>query len=138
MLAARTLNADGELADLPASEWRLCNAEVAVALATDVTRYGDIARHHLTHGPEKSVRPGAKMTCREAADALVTAGATQSDLDRAYSLDPTHPLIRLALASSQKNPARTVFLRDYDLKRLPGDLSPQLKARADELRKAVS
>ena len=138
MLAARTLDADGEPADLPASEWHRCNAEVAVALATDLTPYGDIARHHLTHGPGKPVRPGGKVTCREAADALITASATPADLDRAYSLDPTHPLIRLALASSRKNPARTVFLRDYDLSRLPAGLPPELRARADALRKAVS
>ena len=91
------------------------------------------AVHHLTHGLEKPVRPGAKMTCGEAADSLVIPGATQADLERAYALNPAHPLIHAALAAFQKNPARAAFLRDYGLKRLPAEL----KARADELRKSA-
>ncbi len=74
------------------------------------------------------------MTCREAADALVITGAMAADLERAYALHPAHPLIHLALAAVQKNPALRAFLRDYGLRRLPSDLAPEIQIRADALR----
>ena len=40
-------------------------------------------------------------------------------LDNAYSIDPAHPLIHLALAMVEDNEQTAAFLRDYDLKRLP-------------------
>jgi tetratricopeptide (TPR) repeat protein len=43
----------------------------------------------------------------------------KSILDNAYSIDPAHPLIHLALAMVEDNEQTVAFLRDYDLKRLP-------------------
>ena len=52
-------------------------------------------------------------------------------LDKAYPIDPAHPLIHLALAMVEDHEQPAAFLRDYDLKRLPGscayakDLDPK-------------
>ena len=43
----------------------------------------------------------------------------KSILDNAYSIDPAHPLIHLALAMVEEDKQTAAFLRDYDLKRLP-------------------
>lgn len=137
MLAARTLNADGEPADLPVDEWRRHRAAFEGSLATDTTRYGDIARHHLAHGAEKSIRPGMRTTCGEAADSLVVPGAPQADIERAYALHPAHPLIHLAIAAFQKDAARTAFLRNHGLERLPAELPQELTTRAEALRRAL-
>ena len=40
-------------------------------------------------------------------------------LDKAYPIDPAHPLIHLALAMVEDDEQTAAFLRDYDLKRLP-------------------
>lgn len=137
MLAARKLDADGVPADLPAVDWHLHHDALQAALGNDATRYGDIARHHFAYGSAKPVRPGAQTTCGEAADALIAPGANQADIERAYAIQPAHPLIALALAAFQKNPARTAFLRDHGLERLPANPAPELQTRADALRRAL-
>jgi hypothetical protein len=43
----------------------------------------------------------------------------QRILDNACAIDPSHPLIHLALAMVEDNEQSAAFLRDYDLKRLP-------------------
>ena len=45
-------------------------------------------------------------------------------------LDPSHPLIQLALARYEDDPNRAAFLRAYTLKRLPE--TPDLLRRAAE------
>jgi hypothetical protein len=137
MLAARTLNADGEPVDLPVAEWRRHRAALEGSLATDATRHGDFARHHLAYGPEKFIRPGVRTTCGEAADALIAPGATQADIERAYALHPAHPLIHLAIVAFQKDAARATFLRNHGLERLPVELPTGIAMRAEELRRAL-
>ena len=44
-------------------------------------------------------------------------------LDNAYPIDPTHPLIHVALAMVEGNEQTAAFLRDFDLKRLPESCS---------------
>jgi hypothetical protein len=46
-------------------------------------------------------------------------GRAKRILDNAYLIDPTHPLIHLALAMVEDREQTAAFLRDYDLKRLP-------------------
>jgi hypothetical protein len=110
---------------------------LAGTLPGDASRYGDIARYHLAHGAQKPLRPGEKTNCGEAADALIAPGATQADVERAYALNPSHPLVHLALAPFQKNPVRMAFLRDYDLERLTGNRAAEFRTRADALRRAL-
>jgi hypothetical protein len=127
-LGGRALNANGERAPLPPTEWQAYLDEVAEALKSDTSRYGEIARYYLTIGPAKPTHPGSPKTYGEVADALISTTASKDELEKAYSLDPVHPLVHLALARYESDSTRAAFLRDYDLKRLPDD--PALWVRA--------
>ena len=52
------------------------------------------------------------------------------EAERAYDLDPWHPLVHLALAGFDEVPIRADFPRQYSLDRLPND--PKLRQRAAE------
>lgn len=120
-LGGRSLNADGEPAPLPTADWNGYLKEVADALKTDTTRYGDVARYYLAIGSSRPTHPGSQITYGDVADSLISPAASKDDLERAYSLDPGHPLVHLALAQFESDSIRAGFLRDYDLKRLPDD-----------------
>ena len=117
------LNANGELDDMPLDMWLAHRAEVIEAMNSNTTRYGDIARYYLTPGIERPVRPGAKITCREAADSFISPDATRQQLERAYALNPAHPLVQIALARFTEDKAEAEFLRQYGLGRIPSSIS---------------
>jgi eukaryotic-like serine/threonine-protein kinase len=133
VIAAGTLTAEGELGELPVSIGLALRAEVLIAAKDDHDRYGDIARYHLTPGPGKPVRPGAKMTCREAADSLISADATSWQTEHAYALDPAHPLVQIALARFAESEAQADFLRGYGLDRIGSDVPAPIIRRAAAL-----
>ena len=54
----------------------------------------------------------------------------ENEAEHAYDLDPWHPLVHLALARFEKDPASADFLRRFSLDRLPND--PKLRKRAAE------
>lgn len=125
-----TLNADGVIEELSAAEWARLREEVRRCAASDMTRYGEIARYYLTPGHEKPVRPGAKVTSRQAADTLIVPGAPRLQLERAYALDPAHPLIHIALAQFEEEPGAAEFLRRYGLGRMSADAPAAMRERA--------
>ena len=118
VIVAGTLNADGQIEALPADVWLNLRAEVLDGASSDKSRYGDIARYHLTPGPSKPVRPGAAITCRQAADSLISPDATRTQIEHAYALDPSHPLIHIALARFAGNDSEAEFLRRYGIDRI--------------------
>ena len=79
----------------------------------------------------RTIWPGARQTVpqfivNEIQDARrfrVDQERAKRILDNAYPIDPTHPLIHLALAMVEGNKQTAAFLRDYDLKRLPESCS---------------
>ncbi|MFN0125574.1 MAG: protein kinase domain-containing protein [Verrucomicrobiales bacterium] len=136
IVASGTLNADGEIEALPAAEWARLSEDVRRSAASDLTRYGEIARYYVTVGHEKPVRPGAKVTSRQAADALILPGATLLQLERAYALDPAHPLIQIALAHFEEDPGAAEFLRRYGHARMSANASSAMRQRAAALQAA--
>ena len=119
-IATRALNGDGEpqTRTLPNGSHA---TQVTEAARQDATRYGDIARYHLTPGPEKPARPGATVTCGEAADSLITPEASRADIERAYEFYSGNPLIQIALANFEPDPTRAAFLREYGRKRIEAE-----------------
>ena len=74
----------------------------------------------------RSISPGSsrrpQFIIREIQDARrfrADRKQAKSILDKAYRIDPAHPLIHLALAMVEDDEQTAAFLRDFDLKRLP-------------------
>ncbi len=137
-LSLRQLNDDGELADLRETEVRRLMAEVRQGIASDRSRLADIARWFLAKPEDKSIRPGDSRHASDVADSLITPDAIEGDLERAYEINPAHPLIQLALARFEADPVRARFLRDYSLKRLASSSTPELGARSAEFLKLLN
>jgi hypothetical protein len=133
-VAQRTLDEEtGQLILLPSQTLGKMRTKVELGLTVDRTRYADIARWFLTASAARPLRPGSAKTASKVADELITDDAPPEDLNRAYDLDPTHPLIHLALAREANVAARARFLLEFGLKHFPADASPELKARAAAL-----
>jgi hypothetical protein len=101
-----------------------------------VVPFTDIARYWLTSGRRRPVFAGAKLTGGEVADSLIRPDTTQSEIEQASELDPSHALAQIALARSEPNPRRRTFLREFGFSRIAAASSaqqPLLRARAKEL-----
>jgi len=83
----------------------------------------------LTAPQDRPLFPGGKLTPRERADQELTKGTWQG-IANAYVLDPTHPLVHIAMAK-ETHKKRDAFLRAYGIARLPAD--PAIRARAAEM-----
>lgn len=77
-------------------------------------------------GPGGSLSPSFERTRRQEADRLIGLGSAESARD-AWSLDPTHPLVHLAMAA-HADPQLTVFYRGFALRHLPNDRMLRLRA----------
>jgi hypothetical protein len=53
-------------------------------------------------------------------------------IPESHDLDPTNPLVHLALAQKEDNPANAAFLRQWALKQL--EHQPEMRRRAEELK----
>jgi WD40 repeat protein len=83
----------------------------------------------LTAPQDRPLFPGDKLTPRERADQELAKGTWQG-ISNAYVLDPTHPLVHIAMAKDA-HVKRDAFLRAYGIARLPAD--PAIRARAAEM-----
>ena len=70
-------------------------------------------------GPQAVLSPAFTRTRRQEADRLITLGTTES-AGYAWTLDPTNPLVHIALAAHVE-PVLADFYRAYGLRRLPED-----------------
>jgi WD40 repeat protein/class 3 adenylate cyclase len=118
-LGRREFNSDGELVDIHSREWQDLKAQIAKPALADRTRYGQVAQWFLLGPGQRPIRPGSSLTQKQLADELITPQADLDQIQRAYDLDPMHPLLQLALARFEQDPQRSKFLRQYSLKRLP-------------------
>ncbi|MBL9075994.1 MAG: protein kinase [Planctomycetes bacterium] len=150
LLTRKSLSPEGDLEDLTYQRLEH-DREVLQRLLTAVGPLTPLARFLAAHGPQSPAYFGAAVTCSQRADILVAHGGARSARE-ALQLDPTHPLVRIALAAhesveptaseSDKAAAgvRRAFLRDYDLRRLPADASicaraaTMLLAQGDKVR----
>jgi len=129
------LDGEGNVVSIPPREWLQDLGDILRSAGADRSGYGEIAQWLLLPTRQRPVRPGSEITQEEAADKLITADAVNQQIQRAYDLYPTHPLIHLALARFETNPTRAAFLCDYSLNRLPDDAA--LWSRAAEILQAI-
>jgi WD40 repeat protein len=138
-VSGRQLLDNGDLANLTSAQMLELKSQAQEACAGDTSRYGDIARCFLMPREQRLVRPGGKLTANQTADVLLHPGAVRNEVERAYELWGTHPLVHIALAAFEQAPelanqpegerqaarqaaaSRADFLRRYSLERLPAD-----------------
>lgn len=127
---------DGVLGELPESEWVALRDQLRGSEATG-SAWGPLIGWWLASPVERPLSPGATLTRRERADQQVAVGLEADKLfntpiiiQNAYLIDPTHPLIHLALAGLEYGKGAD-FLRAYDIARLPAD--PAIRARAAKM-----
>jgi len=121
---------DGALRELPDFECaalrdKLRNSETIAA------SWRPLIAWWLAPANERALSPGATLTRREYVDREIANGTNDYEKIRnAYLIDPTHPLIHIALAGLEEW-KHADFLRAYDIARLPADLA--IRARAAEM-----
>lgn len=127
---------DGVLGELPESEWAPLREQLRRSEATG-SAWGPLIGWWLASPVERPLSPGATLTRRERADQQLLVGLEADKLfntpiviQNAYLIDPTHPLIHLALAGLEYGKGAD-FLRAYDIARLPAD--PAIRARAAKM-----
>jgi WD40 repeat protein len=127
---------DGVLGELPESEWAALRDQFRRSQATWST-WGPLIGWWLASPVERPLSPGATLTRCERADQQLAVGLEADKLfntpiiiQNAYLIDPTHPLIHLALAGLEYG-KRADFLRAYGIARLPAD--PTIRARAAKM-----
>jgi WD40 repeat protein len=121
---------DGALRELPDFECaalrdKLRNSETIAA------SWRPLIAWWLAPANERALSPGATLTRREYVDREIANVTNDYEKIRnAYLMDPTHPLIHIALAGLEEW-KHADFLRAYDIARLPAD--PAIRARAAEM-----
>ena len=130
---------DGVLGELPESEWVALRDQLRRSEATG-SAWGPLIGWWLASPVERPLSPGATLTRRERANQQLAVGLEADKLfntpiiiQNAYLIDPTHPLIHIALAglSGLSYGKRADFLRAYGIARLPAD--PAIHARAAKM-----
>ena len=99
------------------------------ASAENASEWQPLITWWLTAPQDRPLCPGDKLTRRERADQELAKGTWQG-ISNAYALDPTHPLVHIAMAK-EAHKKRDAFLRAYGIARLPVD--PAIRARAAEM-----
>jgi hypothetical protein len=99
------------------------------ASAENASEWQRLITWWLTAPQDRPLFPGDKLTRRERADQELGKG-TWDGPSNAYALDPTHPLVHIAMAKDAHE-KRDAFLRAYGIARLPVD--PAIRARAAEM-----
>jgi hypothetical protein len=120
---------DGVLRELSAADLAGLRARLRDDRAGD-SAWRPLIDWWLTPRQTRTLSPGSKMTRRELADRELASRDRDAILN-AYLLDPTHPLVHLALASLDDYEPRTNFLRAFALQRLPTDAA--IRARAAQM-----
>src|SRR6266480_4146169 len=119
---------DGVLHEIADTETAALRARLR-ASAENASEWQPLIAWWLTAPQDRPLCPGDKLTRRERADQEL-AKRTWQGISNAYALDPTHPLVHIAMAK-EAHKKRDAFLRAYGIARLPVD--PAIRARAAEM-----
>jgi WD40 repeat protein len=119
---------DGVLHEIAYTETAALRARLR-ASAENASEWQPLVTWWLTAPQDRPLFPGDKLTPRERADQELAKGTWQG-IANAYVLDPTHPLVHIAMAK-EAHKKRDAFLRAYGIARLPAD--PVIRARAVEM-----
>ena len=119
---------DGVLHEIADTETAALRARLR-ATVENASEWQPLITWWLTAPQDRPLFPGDKLTPRERADQELAKGTWQG-ISNAYVLDPTHPLVHIAMAKDAPE-KRDAFLRAYGIARLPAD--PAIRARAAEM-----
>ena len=119
---------DGVLHEIADTEMAALRARLR-APAENASGWQPLITWWLMAPQDRPLFPGDKLTRRERADEELGKGTREGILN-AYALDPTHPLVHIAMAKDAHG-KRAAFLRAYGIARLPAD--PAIRARAAEM-----
>jgi len=121
------LNDDGVSQIVPLSERAQLLQRARRDLAKeDAAPMRDLLMWKFQPGPTGSLSPSFARTRRQEADRLISRGSGESIRD-AWNLDPTNPLVHLAMAA-EVDPPLAAFYRDFALRHLPNDGTVRLRA----------
>jgi len=125
-VAGWKFDAEGVMQPMPGEE----RVKILYASHNGDDPWSRLARWMASEPAQRTIDPDSPQTCREIAE-RERDFTDRKSLESALRYDPSVPLARLMLADFEENPQRAAFLRDYDLKRMPGD--PALWERAVQL-----
>jgi WD domain, G-beta repeat len=136
-LAGRRVSDDGSLVDVPVQE-RLVWRDRFLAVPSDGSDWDRLVRWYLADPRTRTISPRTTLTVPQHIEREIDWVMAHpqdenaaSILDAAYSLDPGHPLILLALGAFEKHPATRALYRKLGLERVSGDA--RLAARAAKI-----
>jgi WD40 repeat protein len=121
---------DGVLHEIADTETAALRARLR-ASSENASEWQPLITWWVTAPQDRPLVPGDKLTLRERADQELATGTWQG-ISNAYALDPTHPLVHIAMAKDAHEKC-DAFLRAYGIARLPVD--PAIRARAAEMLK---
>lgn len=127
------VDASGRMLNLSPAEVRVLRQKVARAAASDTSRYGEIVRWFLLPADQRPIRPGATITRVQVADRLVVPDAGPLQLRQALGFDPSHALVRHALANFTSDERSAGHLRHWAQEHLPSPLPPPIQERMTKL-----
>ena len=119
---------DGVLHEIADTETRALRGRLRASVE-NASEWQPLITWWLTAPQDRPLFPGDKLTPRERADQELAKGTWQG-IANAYVIDPTHPLVHIAMAKDAHK-KRDAFLRAYGIARLPAD--PAIRARAAEM-----
>jgi len=119
---------DGVLHEIADTETAALRARLR-APAENASEWQPLITWWLRAPWDRPLFPGDKRTRRERVDQELTTG-TWEGISNAYALDPTHPLVHIAMVKDAHG-KRAAFLRAYGIAHLPAD--PAIRARAAEM-----
>ena len=119
---------DGVLHEIADTETAALRARLRASIE-NASEWQPLITWWLTAPQDRPLFPGDKLTPRERADQELAKGTWQG-IANAYVLDPTHPLVHIAMAKDAHK-KRDAFLRAYGIARLPAD--PAIRARAAKI-----
>src|SRR5215471_1415713 len=119
---------DGVLHEIADTETAALRARLQASVEKE-SEWQPLITWWLTPPQDRPLFPGDKLTPRERADQELAKGTWQG-IANAYVLDPTHPLVHIAMAKDAHK-KRDAFLRAYGIARLPAD--PAIRARAAKI-----
>ena len=135
-IADRTFADTGQIAKVSPPHLQTLRNNAIEHARADSSGFGTLASWLFTPNEKRSVHPRSALNARGFADTLITAEAPKGDLLRAFELDPSHPLIQLALSRFEKYDSRAEFMRNTSIKAIRS--GPQYIPRGSALLAALA
>jgi WD40 repeat protein len=137
-LAGRRINQDGEAVDIPHAELGPWRREILARDPGPGALWPGLLRWKLSDPARRTLGCQGRVSAAEHIEREITWAMAHLEqvlftrnsgiLTGAHALDPAHPLIHVALAAVEENPASRRLLREFGLKRLVADEAVAVQA----------